>query len=212
MFDKGICLPVIYPEVLSLLTTMYCTAKCRNCCFQCSPQRRDRMSLNDIKFYIDYVTREFPSIKLVVFSGGECVSLKKDLLNSICYAQTVGLKTRIVTNAFWASDYKKAYKMLSSLKDAGLDEINYSTGDDHQEWVSYENIVNACLAAKNLGFNVLVNVETHHDSIFSRTTFENDERVSKYLGNNIFDANCIKVIVELSSDMDMSATSSICID
>lgn len=75
--------PNFEPSVLSLLTTMYCTAKCRNCCFQCSPHRKEKMTLCEMKSYIDIVGKEFPTVKIVVFSGGECTSLKDDLLNSI---------------------------------------------------------------------------------------------------------------------------------
>lgn len=186
--------PNFEPSVLSLLTTMYCTAKCRNCCFQCSPHRKEKMTLCEMKSYIDIVGKEFPTVKIVVFSGGECTSLKDDLLNSIQYAHENGFKTRIVTNAFWASSYDKAYNQLFLFKQYGLDEINYSTGDDHQEWVPYENIVNACLAARSLGFNVLVNVESHPDSSFNSSVFKNDIRISRYLGEDIFDSNSIKIM------------------
>ena len=30
----------ISPNTLSLLTTYYCTAACKNCCFECNQERR----------------------------------------------------------------------------------------------------------------------------------------------------------------------------
>ena len=38
--------------------------------------------------------------------------------------------TRVVTNAFWATNHSRALEKLQALKAAGLDEINYSTGDE----------------------------------------------------------------------------------
>lgn len=184
----------IKPTTLSLLTTMHCTAQCKNCCFQCSPRKRERMDLNHIYQYIDKILSYYPSIKTIVFSGGECTSIKSDLLKGIIYANKKGLTTRIVTNAYWATSYEKAYSFLVKLKEHGLNEINYSTGDDHQEWIPYENIINACLASRNLGFNTVVNVEAHLNSSFNRTIFIKDKRISKYIGNNMSDSNCIKIM------------------
>lgn len=198
-------IPVIEPKVLSLLTTMYCTAQCRNCCFQCSPKNRDSMSLNDMLFYIDKIKDNFHSIKTVVFSGGECTSLKEDLLNAISYSKKKGLTTRIVTNAFWATSYEKSYEFLNRLRQHGLDEINYSTGDDHQEWVPYDNIINACLAARDIGFNVLINVESHPKSSFNSFVFERDNRISKYIGKDLLDPNCIKIMQGVWMPIDEEA-------
>ena len=184
---------------------MYCTAQCRNCCFQCNPKNRDRMSLNDMLSYIDKISENFPSIKVVVFSGGECTSLKDDLLKAILHSKKKGLKTRVVTNAFWATSYEKSYEFLNKLKQYGLDEINYSTGDDHQEWVPYENIINACLAARKIGFNVLVNIESHPNSSFNSSVFEKDERISKYLGKDVLDSNSIKVMQGIWMPVDEDA-------
>lgn len=187
-------LPIIYPTTLSLLTTMYCTAQCLNCCFQCSPKRKERMSFEDIKFYIDKTVSLFPTIQLVVFSGGESFSLKEDLIQSVQYATNKKLSTRIVTNGFWAISYKKAYSILKSLKEAGLHEINFSTGDDHQEWVQYDNIVYGCLAARSLGINALVNIETHPNSTFGRDIFEKDERIFPFIGKEMHNPDHIKIM------------------
>ena len=62
------------PNTLSLLTTYYCTAACKNCCFECNQERRGRMSFKQMKTYISECIKAFPTIRLVVFSGGECFS------------------------------------------------------------------------------------------------------------------------------------------
>ena len=42
----------ISPNTLSLLTTYYCTAACKNCCFECNQERRGRMSFKQMETYI----------------------------------------------------------------------------------------------------------------------------------------------------------------
>ena len=77
---------IIEPKILSLITTEKCTAACHNCCFQCSPRLKQRMSLEDMKFLIDEVIKDFPMILACVFTGGECTTLGTDLHQIINYA------------------------------------------------------------------------------------------------------------------------------
>ena len=57
---------------LSLVTTYKCTASCANCCFECNPNRSEKMPLNIAKKYIDEVISVFNEIEVVVLTGGEC--------------------------------------------------------------------------------------------------------------------------------------------
>ena len=72
---------IIEPKILSLITTEKCTAACHNCCFQCSPRLKQRMSL-------DEVIKDFPMILACVFTGGDAIYFAKRRKNSIfvvCY-------------------------------------------------------------------------------------------------------------------------------
>lgn len=57
MIDK-----YVEPRTLLLITTEKCTAACRNCCFQCNSQLKQRMSLEEMKFLVDEVVKDFPMI------------------------------------------------------------------------------------------------------------------------------------------------------
>ena len=83
---------------------------------------------------------------------------------AIQLAKEFGLITRIVTNGFWASSYKKAKAILEDLKGSNLNEINFSTGDDHSKWIPLRNVRNAAVAAARLGFIPIINIETHDNS------------------------------------------------
>lgn len=173
---------IIPPKSISLLTTYQCTSSCKNCCFGCNPQIKDKLSLHEMKTYINKCLYAYnDTIKVLVLTGGECFLIGKKLIEIIKYGNQNNLLVRVVTNGYWAKSYKIAYEKLRKLIDAGLYEINFSTGDDHLEWVSYDNIVYGCMAASDLGITCVVNVEKHDKSIFKAETFFEDERLKPYL-------------------------------
>ncbi|GHV35894.1 hypothetical protein FACS1894178_6410 [Bacteroidia bacterium] len=132
-----------------------------------------------VKYYGD-------SLKVLVLTGGECFLLKNDLAKIIEYGTSKGLITRVVTNGYWAKTYQDAYDILFNLRDKGLCEINFSTGDEHLEWVSYENIVNGCRASMDLGLTCLVNVEKHDNSVFQKKSLQKDVRLQTYFDETIY--------------------------
>lgn len=173
----------IHPKILSLLTTYYCTAACKNCCFECNQHRKGRMSFQQMASYINECISTFPTIKIVVFSGGECFSLKEELYKIISFAHEKQLLTRVVTNGYWAESYEKAFDILKKLKELGLDELNLSTGDDHQKWIPFNNIINAIKASVELELTCLVNIETNPNSIFTEKDFRNNDCLKDYIQN-----------------------------
>ena len=175
-------LPTIDPEAISLITTYKCTAACNGCCFNCTPHKSESMSLAKMKELIDEVCLDFPAIKLGILTGGECFTLGEDLYTIIQYMHDKGLHTRIVTNGYWATSIEKANRILSRLKSIGLDEINFSTGDCHQQWVSIDCVINGVIAAITNECVVAVNIETHRNSnIFTAEQFRHSNRLEPYL-------------------------------
>ena len=171
---------VIYPYILSFITTKKCTAACKNCCFDCSPNRKDRLTLEDMIKYIDLSLSMYKTIKVLVITGGECFTLGKDLDRIISYASKKGLIVRVVTNAYWAKSFKSAYLRLLDLKRCGLKEFNLSTGDEHLEWVPYDNIIYAISAAMKLDIMTIVNMETSPISKMNKRLLVNDVRLRKF--------------------------------
>lgn len=176
----------ISPSSLTIITTYSCTSACKNCCFTCSPKRKEKLSVSDMKKVINEAISSFPSIKIVIFTGGEPFLMRDELLEVIGYVANLGRCTRVVSNAYWAYSYKQAYSLLKELKKKGLDEINFSTGDEHQEFVPYENIIYACRAALDLSLSVAVNIEAHENKKFKMETLNNDIRLLKYRNNPLF--------------------------
>jgi len=115
-------------------------------------------------------TAELPSIRLVVFTGGECFLLGNVLNELIKRATDRGLMTRCVTNGYWATSRNAAKQRIAEVAAAGLKEINISTGTFHSEYVPVPRVIHGALAAVEAGLTTLINVET-----FEGTSFDLEE-------------------------------------
>lgn len=144
-----------------------------------SPNRLEKLSVNEITTFVDNLISKAP-VKMIVFTGGESTLLGDNLLEAISHCASKGLLTRLVTNAAWATDDLSAERMLKDLRDAGLSEINFSTDDFHAHWIPFDNIERAWNASKNKGFlSVLVATCSGPES---RIT---PEYIQKRLGGNV---------------------------
>lgn len=167
----------IHPRTLTILGTYKCTAMCQNCCFDSNPWLSQRLSLDSILSFIEEGSR-YSSVQLVVFSGGECFLLKDDLVRAVEFASSKGLRTRCVTNGYWARAPHSGHKRLQQLKDAGLCELNVSTGDFHQQWVPEESVVNAaCLGVELKLENTLIVVEMQKERRVTATRLLKNPRL-----------------------------------
>ena len=122
---------------LCLITTHKCTSACPNCGFFCSPKQNNSMTIDSMLHYIDKSKTMFPSIYCLVLTGGEISCYKnEDIAKVITFAKSKGIiNTRIVSNAAWAKNLEAAKKYLLPLIQAGLTELNISTGDEHSMFV-----------------------------------------------------------------------------
>lgn len=145
------------PKSLAIMPTFQCTAHCAQCGTFSSPQDRTSLPLETTISAIDQA--KDIGFCNVVFTGGEPTLRWKDLLAAIAHAHDLGLPTRIVTNAFWAATPQKAAQRIAALIEAGLHEINFSTGDEHCKYVPPERVVNAIVAAVRRGLRTHVMVE-----------------------------------------------------
>jgi hypothetical protein len=191
---------LLSPSVATILHSYNCTAACEHCCFDSHPGIKKRLSLKQILKFIEEAAT-FKTMKLIVFSGGECFLLGKDLDVAIAFATKLNLMTRCVSNGYWAKDYKIGYERLSRLKEAGLKELNISTGDFHQKHVPQNHVINGTIAAANLGISIVVVIEMQKERKVTAANFTNDVRIQNLLRT---DAGKLLKIVE-SPWMPMSA-------
>lgn len=153
----------IKPSGITLLTTLRCTAACDNCCFGCNPKQGRTMTLDEMKMYVDMSIEAYPdTISSLDLTGGECMLLGKDVDRIFSYAKSRGLKCSMVSNAFWATDYDKAYNTLKRLKRCGLTRVSFSTGEDHNRFVPWMNVRNAAVAAARMGLETELRIELQY--------------------------------------------------
>lgn len=173
------------PSSLTILSTYRCTAACRECCFESSPKIRGGIPPERILQYIDEAAETFaPTLKLIVFSGGECFLSGKNLDAAIARANSHGLAVRCVTNGFWAVTPERAEKRVLELKSAGLSELNISTGDEHQEFVPFERVVNAAIAAAANDIAALIVVEGCQEAKFTSVDAVRHERLGPFANHD----------------------------
>lgn len=153
-------------ESLVLSVTYKCPIRCKYCGVNAGPHRTEMMSLAFITRTIDEVCA-LGLRNLVVFTGGEPFLLGEDLHRAVAYAASCGLKTRIVTNAFWATSAERAQTILARFKSDGLTEINFSCDDFHQAFIPLERIKWANEAAIATGLPALLAVKGIKDSVIN---------------------------------------------
>lgn len=171
------------PKIVSFITTRQCTAECYNCCFKCSPTETRRLKTSQMLNIINQIP-EVPSIELVALTGGECFLLGDDLTLLVQEINRNRLYSRCVTNAYWATSETTAFRKLEKLTNAGLTEINYSTGPNHQQFVPIENILNAVKGSIKLGISTGVNIETTSDDLICNDWIKIDKEVETAFKEN----------------------------
>lgn len=140
---------------LVLSTTNRCTAHCRDCPVVPSDYPLRRMTLDEMKTVVDKV-RALGSLHWVTFTGGESFLLGVELASAIQYVSSHGVCSRVVTNAYWATNPQRTSRWLAKLQESGLTEMQVSCDDYHQEYVPLANIRRVNDAAADLGIPLLI--------------------------------------------------------
>jgi MoaA/NifB/PqqE/SkfB family radical SAM enzyme len=145
----------------------------------CTPHKKNKVHFEQIQKSIDQIVKNY-SVRLVVFTGGESTLLGEDLFRAIRYCTLNFLRTRLVTNAHWATSLERAQRYVEKFRNAGLSEMNISVDDYHEPYVSLENIRNAWLASKEAGFEAVVLANSHGNNDKITPSF-----IQEFLGEKI---------------------------
>lgn len=145
----------MHPRVIGMLFTLKCNAKCKHCCFQCSPRRKEHMELGDALGYLEQI-QKINSIKGISITGGEPFFDYASLKYLFEQVGISGLKARIVTNCFWASSKKKSHQLLLPLVENGLKELSVSFDQVHQQFIPKIFVKNAVSEAIKLNLKVVI--------------------------------------------------------
>ena len=111
-----------------------------------------------------------------------------------------------MTNGWWAKSTRAATSSIENFADAGLDEIEFSTGDQHARFVSVDSIGRGVAAAVAQGLPVTVIVELTQDRLISGDTISELPDVSSTRAKfperqlNIFESPWMPVDPALTAD------------
>lgn len=162
--------PLPTGRTISLMPTWQCTAECQDCGTMSSPRVRERLTMDQLIKAIGEASRA--GYEVAVFTGGEPTLAGAVLEKALAYARDCGLITRVVTNGHWARSPERADLKIRSLVEAGLQEINFSTGDEHVRFVPVERVLRGVVSALRAGLTTAVMVELRSGNRVTRESFE----------------------------------------
>src|SRR5258708_26308015 len=110
------------------------------------PERKGRLSLKQIRHSIDQAA-DSTKVRLIIFAGGEPLLLGDDLYAALEHVRARGLKSRLITNAYWAVSPERAAEVVARLHACGLDELNLSIDDYHLPFIKPQRVKAAFDAA-----------------------------------------------------------------
>lgn len=139
---------------IGLFLTERCNITCSHCWFSCGPDKT--VSISKIQAE-DYIKQALDlGAQWISFTGGEPFLESELLFDLVSFSFKLGLKTEVVTNCFWADSKSAAREKLLSLIDAGLEVLNISMDDFHQEHIPVNKVKNCYDAAIELKLKVVI--------------------------------------------------------
>ncbi len=127
---------------IHFLLTYACNFECDHCFLFSGPAAKGTFGIASLRTAL-MDAAEVGTIESVFFEGGEPTLYFPLLAEGIRAARSLGFKTGIVTNAYWATSKEDAAVWLRALKGAGLDSLTMSddslhygeSAGAHEAWV-----------------------------------------------------------------------------
>lgn len=157
----------IKPADLTFGVTNQCTAACPNCSgsFNQNPEQLHFLTAQQMCARIDEAFALGWTLPHgICFTGGEALIRKSDILIAAKYARSKGIDSiSIMSNGSWAKHPVQAGQTARELKNAGVTEVYFSTGVDHQKFVDEQTILNSIKACQEVGIYCELDVESEVD-------------------------------------------------
>jgi len=132
----------------------------------------------------------------ISITGGEPLLYSDMATTLIEYASRKGCRTEIVSNGFWAETPRAAQELLERLDAAGLEALNLSIDDFHQEYVTLSSLRYAYEAAKSLGIKIILLTTTTKNNRITAETIPGllgDEKIQVLGASRVRDPNALLV-------------------
>lgn len=144
-----------FRERLAINFTLTCNLACAHCIVESSPQRTERLTLDEVRTALSAAARN--GKKHVTFSGGEVFLYPKQMCEVIAYARELGLVVDVESNAFWARDESIAQRKLGPFVAAGIAGLSLSADAFHVAYFPVDRTIHAARAGRSAGLVTEIN-------------------------------------------------------
>ena len=127
---------------IELDVTYRCSAKCRHCCFTCSPAKEGVMSVADARSYMAEAKKLGLTGRRITITGGEAMLYYETVLGIVRAAAELAMTPlhAIQSNASWCTSDELTRERLTALHDAGLGGMFFSADVYHRPFVPVERV------------------------------------------------------------------------
>jgi hypothetical protein len=148
--------------------TSRCPLRCAHCFARSSPESSDQLTDDELLRCVDDAAHLGTVERLGISGGGDPFLRPQTLQRLLMRARELGLRTTVVTSAFWAPTVAQARRVLAPLAEAGLERLTLSHDDAHAEFVPAAKVLAACRAAVELGIAVYIAIAREPDGRVTR--------------------------------------------
>ncbi|NIM20271.1 MAG: hypothetical protein GTO51_08575 [Candidatus Latescibacteria bacterium] len=138
---------------IHFLLTYACNFECDHCFLYCGPSAEGTFTIKKLVRAFEEIHR-IGTIEWVYFEGGEPFLFYPLVLEGVRFARGMGLKTGVVTNAYWATSPEDAELWLAPLASLGLADLSVSDDQFHHDSEEENPAKPASKAAERLGIPV----------------------------------------------------------
>lgn len=171
--QEGVCFDFPNEVKLDFLLTFRCNAACAHCITQSNPHRTERLTFEEVLGALEAGAEQ--GRRWVNFTGGEPFTEYKMLRGLVEAANGLGYYVAADTNAYWGRSREKARRMISELREAGLDALFPSADSYHLPWIPVSSVLNVVEECESQGLTCEVNFYPGPDK-------ELDEKILKAMG------------------------------
>jgi organic radical activating enzyme len=138
---------------IHFLLTYMCNYECDHCFLYCGPDSQGTFTIAQVRRALDEI-RKIKTVESICFEGGEPFLFFPLMRESIRIANSMGFKTAVETNSYWATSVEDAELWLKQLIEVGLSNIEVSDDSYHHDEEIDNPAKKAISAAKVIGMEV----------------------------------------------------------
>ena len=143
-------------NALVLNYTMACPLRCDFCCYSCHSGRTAQTMPFEKALDLVRQAAAIGRFSCIGFTGGEPLLYVDEIVQIAALAKSLGMSSTVATAAHWADSPEEANRVVGALVENGLSRLNISHDPSHAQWVPSENVVNAAIAASDIGVDTYV--------------------------------------------------------